>query len=70
MAERLNEQELARMVKWQKSRIYRLIDQVKEARDIANQLLFELRQHVDTPATHVDFYWLRDPELGESHEQA
>ena len=57
---RLNEQELVRLVEAQKRNLYRTKNERDEARDIAKQLLFELRQHVDTPATHVSFAWLND----------
>ena len=51
-------QELHRLVKSQKSRIYQLLDERDEARDIAIQLLYELRQHVETPATHASYHWM------------
>ena len=60
IAMRLNEQELARLVEAQKRNLYRTRDERDEARDIAKQLLYELRQHVDTPETHVSFAWLND----------
>ena len=63
MTDRLNHytaDELRRLVDAQKREIHRLQDSMNESRDIAKQLLFELRQHVETPATHADYWWLRD----------
>ena len=61
-----SEDELRRLVESQKRTIYRMQDSVNEARDIAKQLLFELRQHVETPATHVSYHWLSEPDAGEA----
>ena len=63
MSERLNnynEHEMQQIIESQRRRIHRLQVDVDEARDIAKQLLFELRTHCDTPATHASFHWLRE----------
>lgn len=70
MTERLNEAELAKIVKYQKRRIQQIAEQRDEARDVARQLLYELRKHVETPATHADYHWLREPEQGITEERA
>ena len=69
---KLNDEELARLVKSQRDRIYDLIAERDEARGIARQLLFELRERIKTPATHAGFWWLKSekPEPGITEEKA
>lgn len=56
----LNAAELGRLVKAQKQRILDVLNERDEARQIARQLLFELRTHIDTPVTHASYHWLKD----------
>ena len=63
------EGELRVLVRSQKRKIYQLIDELDEARDIARQLLYELRQFDREPVTHVGYSWLRD-DIGPAKNEA
>jgi len=69
MAERLNEQELARLVAAQKRELTRLKEQLDEARGIAKTLLRDLRNHADIPAIDPSFHWLCDDDEGVTEEK-
>ena len=57
---KLNEQDLARLVKSQKGRIQDVIAERDEAREAARNLLRLLRNQSDVPAVHPSFHWLEE----------
>jgi len=59
---RLNEAELARLVKAQKRQLLRFREERDEARGIAKTLLKHLRNYTETPPVDTSYYWLLDVE--------